>query len=97
MPNYSPCAGSGACAQGRFPHLCDCKDTPSDTVAPVTFADEELTVIYNESNGLDPKSFQPITTQRIFTAMRAMASRTQSSLLRTYLLRLGAWVSTTTR
>lgn len=35
---------------------------------------EELTRIYNEANGLDPKRHNPITTERIFAAMRgAMA------------------------
>lgn len=33
--------------------------------------DEELTAIYNEANGLDPKRHNPITTERIFTAMRS--------------------------
>lgn len=33
--------------------------------------DEELTAIYNEANGLDPKRHNPITTERIFAAMRA--------------------------
>lgn len=32
--------------------------------------DEELTSIYNQANGLDPKRHNPITTERIFTAMR---------------------------
>ena len=32
---------------------------------------EELTTIYNEANGLDPKRHNPITTERIFAAMRA--------------------------
>lgn len=37
---------------------------------------EELTAIYNEANGLDPKRHNPITTERIFTAMReAMAKQ----------------------
>lgn len=36
---------------------------------------EELTAIYNEANGLDPKRHNPITTERIFTAMRAVARR----------------------
>jgi hypothetical protein len=35
---------------------------------------EELTAIYNEANGLDPKRHNPINTERIFAAMRgAMA------------------------
>lgn len=33
--------------------------------------DEELTAIYNGANGLDPKRHNPITTERIFAAMRA--------------------------
>ena len=33
--------------------------------------DEELTEIYNAANGLDPKRHNPITTERIFAAMRA--------------------------
>lgn len=36
------------------------------------FTNEELTKIYNEANGLDPKRHNSITTERIFTAMRAM-------------------------
>lgn len=31
---------------------------------------DELTAIYNEANGLDPKRHNPITTERIFAAMR---------------------------
>ena len=31
---------------------------------------DELTAIYNEANGLDPKRYAPITTERIFAAMR---------------------------
>lgn len=38
------------------------------------FTDEELTKIYNEANGLDPKRHNSITTERIFTAMKAMAT-----------------------
>lgn len=34
-------------------------------------SDEELTRIYNEANGLDQKRHNPITTERIFVAMRA--------------------------
>ena len=34
---------------------------------------DELTAIYNEANGLDPKRHNPITTERIFAAMRAAA------------------------
>ena len=36
---------------------------------------EELTAIYNEANGLDPKRHNPITTERIFTAMRAAMAK----------------------
>jgi hypothetical protein len=37
--------------------------------------DKELTRIYNDANGLNPKHHNPITTERIFTAMRgAMAA-----------------------
>jgi len=32
---------------------------------------EQLTDLYNEANGLDPKEHNPITTERIFAAMRA--------------------------
>lgn len=34
--------------------------------------DEELTTIYKKANGEDVGKAQPLTTQRIFTAMRAM-------------------------
>lgn len=34
-------------------------------------SNEKLTAIYNEANGLDPKRHNPITTERIFAAMRA--------------------------
>lgn len=33
--------------------------------------DEKLTELYNTANGLDPKRHNPITTERIFTAIRA--------------------------
>ena len=33
--------------------------------------DEQLTAIYNKANSLDPKRHNPITTERIFVAMRA--------------------------
>lgn len=36
---------------------------------------EELTAIYNEANALDPKRHNPITTERIFAAMREAAAR----------------------
>ncbi len=35
-------------------------------------SNEELTAIYYEANNLDPKKHHPITTERIFAAMRAM-------------------------
>ena len=38
--------------------------------------DAELTHIYNTANKLDPARHNPITTQRIFTAMRAMVKNT---------------------
>jgi len=38
----------------------------------IDLTDEELTKIYYEANGLDPKRYYPITTERIFTAMRAV-------------------------
>lgn len=41
---------------------------------PNVFTDAELTKIYNEANGLDPKRHNPITTERIFKAMRACLS-----------------------
>ena len=36
---------------------------------------EQLTEIYNDANGLNPKRHNPITTERIFTAMREAARR----------------------
>ena len=36
----------------------------------VIYSDADLTKIYNEANGLDPKRHNPITTERIFKAMR---------------------------
>ena len=39
---------------------------------PRGFTDEELTEIYNRANGITDGKAPPITTQRIFTAMRAM-------------------------
>lgn len=36
----------------------------------VEITDAELTRIYNEANGIDPKRHTPITTERIFNAMR---------------------------
>jgi hypothetical protein len=40
--------------------------------------DEELTVIYKIANGEDTGKAQPLTTQRIFKAMRAMLSAAPS-------------------
>ena len=37
-----------------------------------TFTDDELTEIYNRANGIAEGKAPPITTQRIFNAMRAM-------------------------
>lgn len=37
-----------------------------------TFTDDELTEIYNRANGITDGKAPPITTQRIFAAMRAM-------------------------
>lgn len=45
---------------------------------------EELTAIYNEANGLDPRRHNPITTERIFTAMRAAANRPPAILFDGY-------------
>ena len=36
--------------------------------------DEVLTRIYNEASGIDLKRHNPITTQRVFSAMRAIAA-----------------------
>lgn len=43
---------------------------------------EELTAIYNEANGLDPKRHNPITTERIFTAMRAAMSAERTACMK---------------
>ena len=43
--------------------------------------DEELTRIYNEASGIDPKRHNPITTQRVFAAMRAIAAAELESCL----------------
>lgn len=37
--------------------------------------DQELTQIYNDANGLNPKPHNPISTERIFAAMRAVAAK----------------------
>ncbi len=37
--------------------------------------DAELTKIYNDANGIPPGKAPPITTQRIFAAMRGAAAR----------------------
>lgn len=39
--------------------------------------DEHLTAIYNEANGIDGGKNPPITTQRIFAAMRLIAEKEQ--------------------
>ncbi len=39
---------------------------------PTPTTDEDLTNIYNRANKLDPKRHNPITTERIFRAMRVM-------------------------
>ena len=43
--------------------------------------DDELTDIYNKANGLDPKRHNPITTERIFAAMRAAAEKYREAYL----------------
>lgn len=40
--------------------------------------DAELTKIYNDANGIPDGKAPPITTQRIFTAMRAMGGLAQA-------------------
>lgn len=44
--------------------------------SPAEVSSEELTRIYNESNGIDGKN-PPITTERIFKAMRACLALNQ--------------------
>lgn len=44
----------------------------SDDIRPAVFSDEQLTEIYNKANGIEGGKNPPITTQRIFAAMRAM-------------------------
>jgi hypothetical protein len=44
-------------------------------VLAATLTNAELTAIYNEANGLNPQRLNPITTERIFTAMRATAAK----------------------
>jgi hypothetical protein len=39
--------------------------------ATKAMTNDQLTALYEEANGLDPKRHNPITTERIFTAMRA--------------------------
>lgn len=39
---------------------------------PRTYTDAELTEIYNRANGIAEGKAPPITTQRVFNAMRAM-------------------------
>jgi hypothetical protein len=43
--------------------------------------DEELTRIYKKANGEDVGKAQPLTTQRIFTAMRAIEAEASAPLL----------------
>ena len=45
-------------------------------------SDDELTAIYNEANGLDSKRHNPITTDRIFAAMRATYAKGREAGLR---------------
>ena len=45
-----------------------------------TKSKDELTAIYNEANGLDPKRFNPITTERIFAAMMESALRERKDI-----------------
>lgn len=49
---------------GEHPHWMSKSPTP--------LTDVELTNIYNRANNLDPKRHNPITTERIFRAMRVM-------------------------
>jgi hypothetical protein len=49
---------------------------PAAQLAPVPLTDEDCTRIYNEANGITTKN-PPITTQRIFAAMRAANGITQ--------------------
>jgi hypothetical protein len=43
--------------------------------------DEELTRIYKKANGEDVGKAQPLTTQRIFTAMRAIEAAATAPLI----------------
>lgn len=45
---------------------------------PLTLADAELTAVYREANGELTGKAQPLTTQRIFRAMRAMARKDEA-------------------
>jgi hypothetical protein len=45
---------------------------------PTTFTDQELTAIYKKANGVVEGKNPPITTDKIFTAMRYMAALYQS-------------------
>jgi len=49
------------------PHI---NRVPLNAGVEVIYSDADLTKIYNEANGLDPKRHNPITTERIFKAMR---------------------------
>lgn len=44
------------------------------------FTDADLTRIYYEANGLDPKKLYSITTERIFKAMRKAAEEYANEL-----------------
>lgn len=41
-----------------------------ERLGPGAITDAELTTIYNEASGLDPNRHNPISTERIFAAMR---------------------------
>ena len=45
-------------------------DAPLSVGLASSFTDAELTEMYNKANSLDPKRHNPITTERIFKAMR---------------------------
>lgn len=48
----------------------------SDRAPQIT--NQELTAIYHYANNIDPKKHHPITTERIFTAMRAMIGQSST-------------------
>ena len=43
----------------------------------MTFTDKQLTEIYKRANGIEEGKAPPISTQKIFTAMRAMVEESQ--------------------